>query len=357
MTPLVSVIVPTYRRPDLLKRCLDALLSQAFEPQEFEIIIADDASSEETRALVESFSIPVALAPVNHAAGGFAFGNDADRLVKVRSRVAFALQPAAPAIHYVPVTGLHGPAAARNAGLRVAAGEIIAFTDDDCIPAPDWLVRGVTAFIAGVDGVSGRVIVPLPENPTDYEREQLGLERSEFITANCFYRRSVIDAAGGFDERYPLAWREDSDLYFTLLERGLDLVLSPDPVVYHPIRPARWGISLYQQQKSQYNALCYKKHPGLYAARFRLRAPWFYYGIWAAVLAAAAGIVVGLSWLTWSGVLAYGLMVGGFAIQRLKGTSRRIRHVVEMVVTSMLIPFLSVYWRLRGAARFRVWYF
>src|SRR3990170_4968601 len=108
MTIHVSVVVPTFKRPDLLERCLDALASQDFSPEDYEIIVADDAASQETRQLVEC------------------------RARKAR-----------PEVRYVPVSGTHGPAAARNQGWRLARGHIIAFTDDDCVPAPTWIRAGV----------------------------------------------------------------------------------------------------------------------------------------------------------------------------------------------------------------------
>src|SRR6185312_2066302 len=95
----VSVVVPTYRRPDLLDRCLTALAAQDFDAWAYEIVVADDAASDATRRQVEGWA---AKNPV----------------------------PA----HYLAVTATRGPSGARNAGWRLARGEIVAFTDDDCIP-------------------------------------------------------------------------------------------------------------------------------------------------------------------------------------------------------------------------------
>src|SRR4051794_25678318 len=106
--PHISVVVPTYRRPELLKRCLTALAAQSLPPSAFEVVIADDEPSEETRKLVERWS------------------ESSDCIIR-----------------YVPVRGPHGPAAARNVGWHAARGEIIAFTDDDCIPQSQWLQNGL----------------------------------------------------------------------------------------------------------------------------------------------------------------------------------------------------------------------
>jgi GT2 family glycosyltransferase len=205
--------------------------------------------------------------------------------------------------------------------------------------------------------VTGQVIVPLPPYPTDYQRNEAGLEGAEFVTANCFCRRDVLEALGGFDECFSSAWREDSDLHFRLLQRGAKLRKVPAAVVIHPVRPAPWGVSLRMQRKSLFDALLYKKHPALYRQHIRRWPPLDYYSM---VLAVLAAIIA-----TASGVLDVGVMtlalwfilLGRFLCRRLRGTSRAPGHLLEMLVTSLFIPFLSVFWRLFGAVKFRVWFF
>jgi GT2 family glycosyltransferase len=334
MTVRISVIVPTYRRPDLLGRCLAALLEQDLDPWDYEIVVADDAISHVTRREVERAAERTRLVAL--AAGGSA---------------SWVEEPAAPRVRYLPVVGAHGPAAARNAGWRAADGEIIAFTDDDCLPDPGWLRAGLAAMAPGVAAACGRVVVPLPPDPTDYERDVAGLEVGEFVTANCFVRRSALAAVGGFDERFSAAWREDSDLQFALLSRGERVARAEAAVVTHPARPAGWGVSLRQQRKSLFNALLYKKHPALYRARIQPAPPWHYY----AAVGALAGLF-GLPRWRWLFGGLWALLTGRFAAQRLRGTSRAPAHVAEMIVTSAAIPPLAVFWRLRGAAKFRVWF-
>lgn len=334
--PRVSAVVPTYRRPALLDRCLAALVAQDLDPAAYEIVVADNAADPATRR-----------------------------------QVACWAERAAPAVRYLAAAVPRGPAAARNAGWRAARGEIIAFTDDDCVPAPGWLRAGLAALDcpgerarptagpapggrAPLAGVWGRTVVPLPPVPTDYERDVAGLEVGEAVTANCFYRRAALAAAGGFDERFAAAWREDSDLFFTLLERGWRVEPAPDAVVVHPVRPAGWGVSLRQQRKSLYNALLYKKHPALYRARIQPAPPWRYYAAVGALLAALAGALRGDRRLAGAAAACWLGLTARFCAHRLRGASRAPRHVAEMVVTSALIPPLAVFWRLRGALRFRV---
>ncbi|MBV8696035.1 MAG: glycosyltransferase [Ktedonobacteraceae bacterium] len=325
MSVCVSVVVPTFKRPDLLERCLAALVTQNFDPTMYEIIIVDDAGSQETRHQVEHWSQQ--------------------------------MQPYGYTIRYLPVTVVpHGPAAARNLGWHAAAGKVIAFTDDDCMPDVDWLKVGVAAFADGIIGASGRIIVPLPDEPTDYEYNAAQLEQSEFATANCFYRRDALALVGGFDERFTAPWREDSDLFFTFLEREAKYVTVSDALVLHPVRPARWGICLHQQRKSMFNALLYKKHPHLYREKIQATPPWQYYSIVGALLLVLLGLVECANFLMVSGLGLWAYLTGHFCLQRLRYTSHAPYHIIEVLVTSLVIPPLAIAWRLRGAFTFRVFF-
>lgn len=317
LPPIVSVVVPTCRRHDLLKACLAALDGQHFDAGGYEVLVCDDAAEEAARRLVASF----------------------------------AAQAAGP-IRYLPVLAGHGPAAARNLGWRAARGRLIAFTDDDCLPQPGWLRAGVDALEAGADAAWGRLEMPLPPSPTDYELDAAGLSRAVFVTANCFCRRAALERVGGFDERFTAAWREDTDLYFSLLEGGCHVAHVPDAVVVHPVRPAAWGVSLRQQAKTRFDVLLRKKHPALYGRRIP-PLPRSYYAIVAALLAAAAGAVLRQPALALSGALACGVLTLLFCARRLRGASKAPSHVAEMALTSALIPPLSLYWRLRGLLAFR----
>ncbi|MBF6599557.1 MAG: glycosyltransferase [Dehalococcoidia bacterium] len=351
MNPRVSVVIPTYRRPDALARCLRAVLAQELGAGAYELIVVDDEPSAETRALVRRLAAPVeAPAPIGLVRAP-AHGRGGPQAVPPRATSA----DLAPQLTYIPMTRAHGPAAARNAGWRAARAPVVAFTDDDCLPLPGWLRAGLEALGAGVSGVDGRVIVPLPPAPTDAQRTLAGLERSRFVTANCFYRRSALVEAGGFDERFRLPWREDSDLYFTLIERGHRFERAPGAVVLHPARPATpWGVSLREQRKSADNALLYRKHPRLYREHVQARPPLRYYAAVAAAACAAVALLRGRRVAAAGGAAAWACLTLEFAAERLRATSRRPSHVAEMVVTSALIPPLSIWWRLRGAWKYRV---
>lgn len=357
MQYLVSVVIATYHRPELLKRCLEALIGQNINPTLFEIIVVDDGADPETeRAVAEASNQAVAYQFVSE----MMYTGQSDKLQTSEQMQAgtFTSISGLPRIHYLAASPAKtGPAAARNQGWKAAQGRIIAFTDDDCLPEPDWLEKGTAKILEGAAGASGKVIVPLPDQPTDSERNMSGLESSEFVTANCFYRRDVLEETGGFDERFQIAWREDSDLYFTVLERGYRLVPAPDSVVVHPSRKAPWGFSLKEQRKNYYSALLYKKHPQAYQSKLQSRAPTSYYLSTFALLSAGIGSILGDlpigigSLSVWTGLTLV------FTVQRLQGNSKSLRHKLEMLVTSAFIPPLALYWRIAGSIRFRTWFF
>ncbi len=323
MNLLVSVVIPTFKRPALLKKCLEALLVQTLPASACEIIVVDDAGTESTRSMVRKY----------------------------------ASSRKEPRIRYLSIVGKHGPAAARNRGWRVAQAPVVAFTDDDCIPEPDWLANGLAAFTEKTAGVSGRVIVPSGARPNDHEANSARIEQSLFVTANCFYRKSVLEEIKGFDERFTRAWREDADVFFTLLKRGERLRSAPDAIVVHPVRNGSWGASIREQSKSMFNALLYRKHPRLYELKIGSPLRACYYAIVASFFLALAGFGLGMQPLAFAGLLAWILCTGFLCAKRLRARTHAPGHVAEMIVTSVVIPFLSVFWRLAGALKFHVFYY
>lgn len=321
-TLAISVVMPTCRRPQLLLRCLHALLAQKPIHGGFEIIVVDDARSPEQEAALESY-------------------------VR-RSGTSISVR------YLVPPKSARGPAAARNAGWRAASGEIIAFTDDDTIPTPNWLREGLRAMVPGVDAAWGHVIVPLQDEPTDAERNTAGLHGAEFVTANCLVRREALVQIGGFDERFKRPWREDSDLHFMLLENGCRVVAAPRAIVIHPARVAPPGTSIQQHRNLLFEALLFKKHPRLYREKISAAPPTAYYLTVIAVLLTLAGLAGGHPVFAASAAMVWLMLTIRLAVRRLRGTSRSMMNVADIVVSSTVIPLVAVFWRLAGAVRFRV---
>jgi len=206
--PKVSVIIPVFNDGERLKLCLAALAQQTYPRSHIEIIVIDNGSDdlEPLWATVETYD-----------------------------NVTLAVEPTP------------GSYAARNHGLSLAKGEAIAFTDADCIPAPDWLERGITHLCQtpNCGQVVGKVNLFFadPQNPTAVElyesltafpQERLLRESHGGATANVLTWRRVIDHVGAFNTRLKsngdLEWGE------RVFRAGYDQIYAADVQVGHPAR-------------------------------------------------------------------------------------------------------------------------
>ena len=250
--------------------------------------------------------------------------------------------------------GGRGPAAARNAGWRAAPAPWIAFLDDDVLVPPDW-GRRLLADLSGLDGVvagsQGRVRVPLPagRRPTDWERNVAGLEHGRWITADMALRRTVLEAVGGFDERFPRAYREDADLGLRLARRGLRIERG-ERLAIHPVPPAGPWVSLRKQAGNRDDALMWRLHgrgwrAAAGAPRGRLRRHALTAG---AALAAGAGALAGHR--RFAAIAAAGWVAGTaeLAWARIASGPRDAAEVRRMFVTSALLPFVATAQRVAG---------
>jgi glycosyltransferase involved in cell wall biosynthesis len=318
---IVSVVIPTYQRTALLSRCLEALLQQKFDKEQYEIIVVSDGPDEQTKKIFDD------LAGYDH-----------------------------PELRYMSLPQKKGPAAARNYGWLNAKGRIIAFTDDDCVPDTYWLNQ-IVQHCNTEDSVAitGKVIVPVSKRPTDHELNTANLQTAEFITANCACTKSALVKAGGFDEQFSMAWREDSDLEFKLIDQHIPIKRIDSAIVTHPVRTSAWGISVKEQKKTMYDALLYKKHPQLFRIKVRkITSPILYYLIIASFLFMLIGVVIKQHSLTDIGLVGWLGFTTFFIIKRLYITKLSLNHITEMVITSLIIPFISVFWQWYGAVKYRV---
>jgi histidinol-phosphate phosphatase family protein len=250
-----------------------------------------------------------------------------------------------------------GPAAARNAGWRASSADWIAFLDDDVVVEPGWadaLVADLSAAAPGVAAVQGRIHVPLPagRRPTDWERNVAGLETAAWATADMAFRRAALAQVGGFDERFPRAYREDADLALRLLDSGWRLERGERRVL-HPVRPAGRWVSLRLQSGNADDVLMRAVHGARW--RGRAAAPAGRKARHAAV--AAAGVVAALgaarrrpqvagvafsAWLAGTAELAW---------RRIAPGPRTPEEVLTMLATSAALPFVATYHLARGAIR------
>lgn len=248
-------------------------------------------------------------------------------------------------------SGGRGPAAARNTGWRASDARWIAFLDDDVVPPSDWVERlldDLSGLPDDVAATQGRIVVPLPagRRPTDWERSTAGLQAARWATADMAYRRSVLEQVGGFDERFPRAYREDADLGLRVVAVGRRIVAG-GRCVEHPVRPAPWTQSLRSQRGNADDVLMRAVH----GRHWRVRA-----GVprgrrrWHLVTTAAAGLALvprvrlpaGLLWI---GVTA------DFARRRITPGPRTPHEIATMAVTSAVLPLAATRWWLTGWLR------
>jgi glycosyltransferase involved in cell wall biosynthesis len=317
----ISVVIPTYRRPDLLQRCLLSLKNQSMTKEDFEIIVVSDGPDEITKDAANEFS-------------------------SLNAQFNFLQMPIK-----------KGPAAARNFGWHHAKGILIAFTDDDTLTDKDWL-KNIWRAYKGENEIAytGQIKVPITDHPTDYEKNTAGLETAEFVTANCCATKAALKRTGGFDERFSMAWREDSDLGFKLILHQIPIIHLPDALVIHPVRQVPWGISIKEQKKGMFNALLYKKYPALYRKKIQSTPAWNYYVMVISFVLLVAGVLFDFKRLSVVAFACWLVLLTNFIAKRLQHTSKSFSHIAEMIVTSICIPFISVYWQLYGAWRYKVFF-
>ncbi|OLE24330.1 MAG: hypothetical protein AUG44_19490 [Actinobacteria bacterium 13_1_20CM_3_71_11] len=256
-------------------------------------------------------------------------------------------------------TERRGPAAARNRGWRQARYPWIAFLDDDVLPPADWLDRLVSDLRQPPDvgGVQGGIVVPAGDD--DWAANTAGLERAVWATADMAYRRAALAEAGGFDERFPRAYREDADLAYRVRRAGWRLVPGQRRTT-HPVRPESPWVSLRTQRGNADDALLRRLygpswHRLLAAPRGRRRrhAAIVAAGLAGFVLAAVparrattpagrAAVVAGAAWLAGT---------AEFAIARLRSAPGTA--TLPLLLTSVVIPPLAITHWLNGWIRHR----
>jgi histidinol-phosphate phosphatase family protein len=250
-----------------------------------------------------------------------------------------------------------GPAAARNLGWRLAVAPWVAFLDDDVVPDPGWLgalEADLAALGPSVAGSQGRLRVPLPEHrrPTDWERNVAALAGARWVTADMAYRRSALAEVGGFDERFPRAYREDSDLALRMLQAGYRIERGRRTAA-HPVRPAGPLVSVRLQAGNADDMLMralhgrgWRRRAGATGGRRGRHLTTTLAG-----LAGLAGLALGRRRLAAAGGAAWLAGTAELAWARVAPGPRDPRELATMALTSALIPPAATWHRLAGLLR------
>ena len=198
--PRISVIVPVYNGERTIGECVESIFALAFPRNDVELLLIDNASSDRTPSMLDRYR---------------------DRAIILHEAT-------------------RGPAAARNRGLKKATGDIVAFTDADCVVDRDWLTRIIAPLRdPAVAIVGGTILARKPCNAVAEFGErihdhQMAIEYDSppyAITMNWASRRSVLEEVGPFDEE--LMRCEDCDLAYRAVAAGYRIVHEPAAVVYH----------------------------------------------------------------------------------------------------------------------------
>ena len=203
--PVISVVIPTRERDELLGQCLSRLApgTQTLDAERYEVIVSDDGDSTTSEAMI-------------------------------RARFPWAIWQRGPR---------RGPAANRNSGARIARGNYLAFTDDDCVPSAGWLLGYVRSLTPSYDVYEGRTTCEAGVNSPRFH-SPYNLTGGWLWSCNMLVKRELFLTLGGFDESYPHPHMEDADLRERLLESGHAFLFVPDAVVDHPPRRLAWGWKL-----------------------------------------------------------------------------------------------------------------
>jgi glycosyltransferase involved in cell wall biosynthesis len=229
------VIIPTYNRLGLLKKTLQCLDQQTYPSNQYEVIVVDDGSEDGTESYLRRAAAQGKL-----------------RYIRQENR---------------------GPAAARNRGVQAAQGEVVAFTDDDCLPDANWLTYLSESYTSCSDSppvaVGGRV-----ENFSNghWLRDFRALQNKHHLssrtdnpeyldTANASFHKSVFLELGGFDESFPFPSGEDVDFGFRLIEAGYDFLIKPEAIVQHIGRVSLFDIIKQSFNRGRGNAYLKAKYP------------------------------------------------------------------------------------------------
>jgi GT2 family glycosyltransferase len=257
-TSRLAVVIPTRDRASRLARLLTALAAQDIG-ESFEVIVIDDGSKDDTMARAT------------------AMATNAPFHLSILTTTATTTTTAA--------TSPTGPAAARNQGWRATKAEVVAFTDDDCVPDPAWLRTLTEPLLSdGADIAVGRTKPPADQleriGPFSSYLD-IGHDKS-FSTCNIAYRREVLEHTDGFDAdafRWPNG--EDTDLGLRAVKAGFHDTEVEDALVLHDVGPSDFAVHLSRVPRLEGLVALVARHP---EARDNLNAGLFLRSVDKAVL-------------------------------------------------------------------------
>ena len=327
ITPIFTVVIPTYNRIDGLKRCLVSLELQNFDHQQFEVIVVDDGSSIQVdRTLLNDYhTFILKCIHVEHG----------------------------------------GPSKARNAGIDQASGEYIVFFEDDIIVDKNYLTNAWKLFHdQHIDVLEGKTVVEGEErNVRLYDAEEI----FSFIPCNMIVRRSIIVKLGGYNSEFydpttGLYFREDAELGFRLVDLGLIMMKVDNLIVEHHVQFNTIKSCIRHAQRYYFDPLLYREHPKRYRQfierkqimGFTFQRPLhkFSMGMVFSILLFLAGLFYNDALLISIGCM--GIVLMGILVQY-KYQGRNTLSLVKIIQMGAFIILPMVYWTalIKGCVKFK----
>lgn len=326
----VSIVIPTRNHKPILERLLGSISGQSMAPEQYEVIIVDDGSTDGTKEFLQAAEFPFRL-----------------RLVEGERS---------------------GPPRARNAGLALAESPVVAFMDDDVTLHTECLERALQYFATEDVGVVETTL--LIEGEDGSERPlQLNAGAQGFVTAAIFFRREALIRVNGFDPDFfdpdtGMFFRDDADIGFRVLKAGYKALQPADVVAWHPVQFPAVERSFAHVKRYMFDPLLYRKHPQMFrmyierkqVGPFSFARPMHYSCLlFIAGLAGAAGFgIAGVTTALW-GSLA--VSVAAHLVLRYKfcGADAWKFWRLKETLAYTALPVVYLYWFGRGIRKFGGW--
>lgn len=327
MSYFFSIVITTYNRRELLKKCVASLESQEIDHSLLEVIVVDDGSTDGTREVYEKIKC---------------------------------------SFHYNFIS-IHngGPPNARNIGAQHAQGAYIVFLEDDVVAQSNWLSQAYKILQSGnLDLLEGTTVYQTSKKSV---RSFDDKEYFSFIPCNLFVKKEIFMESGGYDPAFyikesNLYFRDDSELGFRMISKNISKVKSNEVVVEHPEQFLTIKQCLRHARRYELDPLLYKKHPFAYRNHIDVknifgvklhRVHHYSYLMYLILvicvfLSAFQILPIPIS------LFLMGIFIGAFLFRfKYQGIRALKIYQIQYLIAFAYLPFLYWYSFLRGCFRFK----
>ncbi|MBF0288667.1 MAG: glycosyltransferase family 2 protein [SAR324 cluster bacterium] len=330
MKAKLSIIIPTYNSASLIERCLEALEQQTAPKADFEIIVVDDGSTDDSARVLQQY------------------------LQKTSLQLSVLHKPN------------EGPASARNFGVGAVQSDWIAFLDIDVVVIPEWVERGLKLMCnhPAAAGFEGCTEIGNQEKVTPFTHQTRNLTGGRYLSCNLILRKQFCQ----FSSAYKIPFREDTDLAFSILEAGYNIIFDSGLRAYHPPLSPQYGRPIRNAMRYYYDGLLERRFPARYENDVdvhyiggiripHLRKKIYMTFIWTQMFFLCSllfsFVPVGLKWATGSiHLLAFGVVILTH-LSHVKRSELKWLDVGLLVGIAYFVPWILCIQRLRGVLAFQ----